>query len=54
VCPVGADYEAMLADALEDIPESTPQKEQRLAQMLEGESHAYAAQQRFIGFLKPV
>jgi ferredoxin len=54
VCPVGADYGAMLADALEDIPENTPQKEQRLAQMLKGESPGYAAQQRFIGFLKPV
>src|SRR3954451_23285197 len=33
VCPVGADYEAMLADAHTDIPENTPQKEARLAAM---------------------
>src|SRR5947209_17392824 len=33
VCPVGADYEAMLADAHAEIPENTPQKEARLAAM---------------------
>ena len=33
VCPVGADYEPMLKDALEAIPENTPQKEARLAAM---------------------
>lgn len=54
VCPVGADYQAMLADALEEIPENTPQKERRLAQMMTTEAPAYSAQQRFIGFLKQV
>jgi epoxyqueuosine reductase QueG len=33
VCPVGADYEAMLKDALDAIPENTPEKEARLAAM---------------------
>jgi epoxyqueuosine reductase QueG len=50
VCPVGADY-AMLADALEQIPENTPAKEKRLAAM---KGDVPAAQKRFIGFLKVV
>jgi len=54
VCPVGADYPAMLADALEEIPENTPEKERRLAQMMKGQAPAYSAQQRFIGFLKQI
>jgi epoxyqueuosine reductase len=53
VCPVGADYQAMLADAHEEIPESTPQKEARLAAM-RGESPAYEKQKRFIGILKRI
>jgi epoxyqueuosine reductase len=48
VCPVGADY-AMLADALEEIPENTPEKERRLAAMKAGVPES---QKRFIGFLK--
>lgn len=53
VCPVGADYEPMLADALEEIPENTPQKEQRLVFMQKDPaSGAYAPQQRWIGILK--
>jgi epoxyqueuosine reductase QueG len=48
VCPVGADY-AMLADALEDIPENTRAKEQRLAAM---KGEVPQGQKRFIGFLK--
>lgn len=51
VCPVGEDYEAMLADALEEIPENTPAKEQRLAQM-KGEPPE--SLKRFVGFLKQV
>ncbi|MFN2644969.1 MAG: hypothetical protein ABR570_08260 [Burkholderiales bacterium] len=51
VCPVGADYEGMLADAHADIPENTPAKEQRLAAM-GGPSDAYEKQKRFIGILK--
>jgi len=53
VCPVGADYEAMLADAHQDIPENTPAKEKRLAAM-KGNSPATKKHKRFIGFLKPV
>jgi epoxyqueuosine reductase len=50
VCPVGADYEPMLKDALDAIPESTPQKEARLAQMVAAEpSPAYQRQIRWIG-----
>jgi epoxyqueuosine reductase len=51
VCPVGSDYEGMLADAHTEIPENTPQKESRLAGMT-GESGAYEKQKRFIGILK--
>jgi epoxyqueuosine reductase QueG len=52
VCPVGADY-AMLADAVEVIPENTPEKEKRLAAM-EGKNEAYLRSKRFIGILKQV
>jgi epoxyqueuosine reductase QueG len=38
VCPVGDDYAALLADALEHIPENTPQKEARLAAMVAAEA----------------
>lgn len=56
VCPVGADYQAMLADALEAIPENTQEKETRLAAMLQREAAGdlpddYTAQQRWIGAL---
>ena len=51
VCPVGADYEQMLADAHQEIPENTPEKERRLAQM-RSDSPAYEARKRFIGILK--
>lgn len=55
VCPVGADY-ARLVDALEEIPETTPDKEARLAAMAEAEAggalpEAYRAQRRWIGRL---
>jgi epoxyqueuosine reductase QueG len=53
VCPVGTDYEAMLKDALEHIPENTPAKEARLAAMVAAESAgpvpAYQRQVRWIG-----
>jgi epoxyqueuosine reductase len=50
VCPVGADYEAMLKDAVEAIPENTPQKEARLAAMVAAEpAPAYQQQIRWIG-----
>jgi len=56
VCPVGADYEAMLKDAVETIPETTPTKERRLATMMSDEaagtlSAAYQQQRRWIGAL---
>jgi len=53
VCPVGADYAAMLGDALEEIPENTPAKEKRLAAMTR-ESPQYEKQKHFIGFLKQI
>jgi epoxyqueuosine reductase QueG len=50
VCPVGADYEPMLRDALDAIPENTPAKEARLAAMTQNEaSAAYARQVHWIG-----
>ncbi|MEJ0071819.1 MAG: hypothetical protein WDO24_27340 [Pseudomonadota bacterium] len=54
VCPIGADYAAMLQDALEEIPENTPAKESRLATMVEAERagtlpESYHAQRRWIG-----
>ncbi len=54
VCPVGADYATMLGDALDDIPEDTPQKEARLAEMTAEVKagrlpEAYAEQHRWIG-----
>ncbi|MBL8385785.1 MAG: hypothetical protein JNM90_22065 [Burkholderiales bacterium] len=53
VCPVGADYEAMLKDALDEIAEATPAKAERLAAMADGEAAgergAHAAQARWIG-----
>jgi epoxyqueuosine reductase QueG len=53
VCPVGADYEALLKDALDTIPENTPQKEARLAAMVAAEASgpppARVSQVRWIG-----
>jgi len=54
VCPVGADYDAMLRDALDEIPENTPAKELRLVEMAAAEARGalpetYAAQERWIG-----
>ncbi|MFN0163366.1 MAG: hypothetical protein ACKVQQ_19235 [Burkholderiales bacterium] len=53
VCPVGADYEAMLKDALDEIPEATPAKAERLAAMqaaeTRGDQGAQATQARWIG-----
>jgi epoxyqueuosine reductase len=50
VCPVGADYAVLLQDALDHIPETTPAKERRLADM-ETRDGDYVAQQRWIGRL---
>jgi epoxyqueuosine reductase QueG len=53
VCPVGADYDAMLKDALDEIPEATPEKAARLAAMdaadEAGEHGNFAQQARWIG-----
>jgi epoxyqueuosine reductase len=50
VCPVGADYEPMLKDALDTIPENTPEKEARLAAMVATEpSEPYQRQIHWIG-----
>jgi len=54
VCPVGADYEEMLKDALDDIPEDSADKQKRLKVMRDatkrGETGAgHAAQKRWIG-----
>jgi epoxyqueuosine reductase QueG len=54
VCPVGADYEQALQDALEAIPEDTPEKQARLAAMARAEEagempESYEAQRRWIG-----
>jgi Fe-S oxidoreductase len=53
VCPVGADYESMLKDALDVIAENKPAKEARLAAMVAAESAgpspAYTRQIRWIG-----
>jgi ferredoxin len=54
VCPVGEDYQTMLADALDEIPEDTEEKRARLARMREAEQagelpEAYERQARWIG-----
>ena len=54
VCPVGADYEALLKDALDAIPEDTPSKRIRLGELREAEAAGdrgpgHAAQTRWIG-----
>ena len=54
VCPVGDDYDTMLKDALDEIPEYTPEKQARLDAMADAEAKGnmpdgYAAQSRWIG-----
>jgi len=55
VCPVGTDYEPMLKDALDEIPENSPEKEVRLAAMAAAELRSpvdtYLRQRRWIGTL---
>ena len=56
VCPIGADYEAMLKDALDVIPEDTPEKAARLKVMEGAEQQgeppeSYDRQKRWIGAL---
>lgn len=54
VCPVGDDYAKMLADALDAIPESTPDKRARVQAMQGTASAGYAAQKRWIGEFKGI
>lgn len=54
VCPVGADFESMLREAVHAIPETTPAKEARLAAMTKAEDagtmpDTFAEQSRWIG-----
>ena len=54
VCPVGEDYDRFLRDALEDMPEDTSDKRERLKEMeaaeQEGElPESYDRQERWIG-----
>ncbi len=54
VCPIGEDYAALLKDALDEIPESTPAKQGRLDDMQRAEKAAappesYEASRRWIG-----
>ncbi|MGE0736300.1 MAG: hypothetical protein AB7G15_06005 [Alphaproteobacteria bacterium] len=56
VCPVGDDYEKLLKDALDEIPEATPEKQKRLAAMVAVEEGGdlpenYNSQKRWIGEL---
>ena len=54
VCPVGADYEAMIGDVLEEIAENSEVKDQRLAEMTasaQSESPEKGYQSRWIGKL---
>ena len=56
VCPVGGDYETMLKDALDEIPEASEEKSLRLADMLKAEQagdmpEAYTGHDRWIGKL---
>ena len=53
VCPVGADYERLIGDALVEIPEDTPAKQARLTAMSDAETRgdypqSYQQQQRWI------
>ncbi len=56
VCPIGADYEAMLKDALDAIAEHTPEKQARLDAMTAAEDKGqlpkgFDGQRRWIGAL---
>ena len=58
VCPVGADFQEMLRDALECIPEDNEGKRARLAAMVAAEARGdlpaeYLEEQRWIGSLAP-
>ena len=53
VCPVGEDYETLLKDALDELPEDTPEKQVRLTDMLKNVTGGnHQNQQRWIGQIK--
>lgn len=57
VCPVGEDYQRLLQDALDHIPETTPDKEQRLIAMANSEARhdlplSYEEERRWIGAIR--
>jgi epoxyqueuosine reductase len=56
VCPVGADYPALLRDALEVIPEATPEKEAKRARFAAASDNGphYAQQARWVGSFKGI
>lgn len=54
VCPVGDDYAMQLADAMDNIPESSPEKKAKLDAMVQdersaGTSESFEASRRWIG-----
>ena len=56
MCPVGADYERLLEDALHVIPEDTPEKQARLKAMVDAETSRnmpgeFIANSRWIGMV---
>ena len=52
VCPVGQDYESLLKDVLDLIPEDSAEKQSSLARMLEATTAGnYENQSRWIGKL---
>ena len=53
VCPVGEDYDNLLKDALDELPEDTPEKQIRLTDMLKNVTGGnHQNQQRWIGQIK--
>jgi Fe-S oxidoreductase len=52
VCPVGDDYETLLKKWVDDIPEETPEKIERLQAMTEAAlPESYQNQKRWVGDL---
>lgn len=57
VCPVGEDYDRLIGDALDEMPEDTPEKQARLKEYERAEAAgdlpaSYNAQKRWIGNLR--
>ena len=58
VCPVGEDYEKLIGDVLDDMPEDTADKAARLKEMISAEKSGnepdtFQAQKRWIGSYSP-